>query len=93
MGSAVLPERRMLCSQPEALGGESAFTEIFGEYQGNCAVKEMFTDKVIAVLPSIYEAESVACYASTSDGGFGSTLVTFAPSLPLTHETFMDWIC
>jgi hypothetical protein len=93
MGLAVLQERRTLCSQPEELGGESAYTEIFGKYEGHCAVRALFTGMIIAVLPNVSEAESVACYASTLDGGFGSTVVVSAPSLPVTHETFIEWMC
>lgn len=76
----------------ERLGGETAISYVRNGYQGACVVKESGNNEnVIAVLPCLDEAISVACYSITADGGYGSVAV-FSTSLATTHSSFMDWL-
>jgi hypothetical protein len=83
---------RVLCSNPLELGGKTAFTEVPASYKGNCMVKGVYDEKIIAVLPNAKEAESVACYACSRDGGFDSTIIVPAPKMAATHSDFESWV-
>jgi hypothetical protein len=86
-------EARVILMNPHEIGGERAESEVPKGYEGKCEVKVAFTDEVIAVLPNGAEAELVAGFACTLDGGFGSTVVVAASEeLAITHESFEAWM-
>jgi len=84
--------KRIILSNPVELGGHSAVTEVPPAFEGRCAVIEKYTDKTIAVLPNAQEAELVAGYACTRDGGFGSTVVVANKKEKATHGSFEEWL-
>ncbi len=78
---------------PNELGAGTATSEVAIGYSGKCEVKEKYSDKTIAVLPNSIEAEKVAGYACTPDGGFGSIIVTASKEKDaLTHNSYEEWM-
>lgn len=77
---------------PMELGGETVTSFVKPDHAGNCAVKRDASDhKAICVLSTYEAALSVARYAGTPDGGYGSVVVV-ATDEPATHIDLLDWI-
>lgn len=77
---------------PEEIGGETVRSLIETGYEGPCAVLEdNCLDVVICALPSYEEARMAAIFASTPDGGYGSTKIIPCKENDITHEDFMTW--
>lgn len=83
---------RVIISNPPELGGCVAVSQVRLGYQGTCAVNEKYTGEVLAVLPNSSEAENVAGFLSTVDGGKVSTFVVPTQDHALTHRTFEEWM-
>ena len=83
-------ETRVILMNPHEIE-ERAESEVPKGYEGKCEVKVAFTDEVI-LLPNGAEAELVAGFACTLDGGFGSTVVAASEELAITHESFEAWM-
>ncbi len=80
----------LLAKNPEQIGGDTATSYVREGYVGTCEIKTE-NDCSVAILPTLKEAVSVACYAITPDGGYGSVEV-HPSTLAITHSDFMDWL-
>lgn len=83
---------RTLIAHPSELGGCSATSHVAVNHQGVCSVVNKYTEEVLAILPNGREAEHVAGFLSTPDGGQVSTKVISSPNMTSTHQTFAEWL-
>lgn len=75
-----------------AVGGETVTSFVDSGYVGHCAVKKDISDQAnIAVLSCYGKALSLARYATTPDGGYGSVVVV-ATDEPVTHFDTLNWV-
>lgn len=82
---------KVLARNAPEIGADTAISRVPNGYHGACAViEDSGTDHVIAVLPTESVANSVANYAITPDGGYGSVIVE-PSTAPITHRTFDEW--
>lgn len=82
---------KVIAANAPAVGADAAISSVPEDYQGACAVVEASSGiRVIAVLPNKAEAFSVARYAITPDGGYGSVYVD-ASNEAVTHSSFEEW--
>lgn len=61
-------------------------------HSGPFSVRISANDKLVAILPTLKEAERVAGYAIKPDGGYGSVYVSAAIDQEITHLNFEDWL-
>lgn len=81
----------VISSSPMDVGGHCAVSTVKEGHEGPCSVHDT-NDKLIAALPNYAEAEKVARYAITPDGGYGSAYISESKaSEPITHNTFDEW--
>ncbi len=82
---------KLLSKNSEEIGGDGAISYVDKSYIGNCEVIVADgSSRSIAILPNLEEAERVACYAITPDGGYSSTEV-HSTKLSVTNKSFNDW--
>lgn len=85
------PSYRLIASNAPEIGMDTAISYVSNGYLGHCAVVAAANNcSVIAVLPNEIEANSVARYAITPDGGYGSVYVE-PTEKKITHSGFSDW--
>ena len=74
------------------LGAHTVESCIPADYTGACSVIAASDGtSVIAVLPSLAEANRVAKYATSPDGGFGSVYIKQTDGA-CTHLSVQDWL-
>lgn len=77
---------------PTEVGGETVVSSVEAGYEGPCAVLEdNGMDRFISAFPNFYEARRAAVYATTPDGGYGSTKIVPCKADEITHSKFDDW--
>ncbi len=84
---------KIIHQQPLEVGGHTVTTELPNDYIGPCAVFESnFNNVFICAFNSLHEAASAAIYATTPDGGYGSTLIEPCSADMITHADFEEWL-
>lgn len=84
--------RELVHEEPMEIGGHTVHSEVPNGYEGPCAVRAADgTEKLICAFPSAPEAMRAAIYASTPDGGYGSTMIQPCTAQMVTHSEFSDW--
>tara|TARA_Y100001933_G_scaffold264813_1_gene332787 strand:+ start:6388 stop:6642 length:255 start_codon:yes stop_codon:yes gene_type:complete len=82
----------LLKENPPEIGADTAVSHVPTDYKGPCAVVQSQTSaNVIAVLPSVMEANRVARYAISPSGGYGSVYVE-PTDLAVTCLTLEAWL-
>ncbi len=74
-----------------AFGSPTAESYLPEGYNGPCAVEDI-NGNLIATLPNRPEAEKVARYCITPDGGYGSTVVKGAAASQVNYNSFESWL-
>lgn len=87
-----MSKHTLLSEGPAAFGSPVAESSLYDGYDGPCVVEDI-NGKEIAVLATRRDAERVASYAITPNGGYGSVEVKAASKdHVVTHQTFTCWI-
>lgn len=77
---------------PLEIGGHTVLTAVHAGYEGACAVLQANgSDRLICAFPNFNEARRAAVYATTPDGGYGSTRIVSCEVDRITHAEFQDW--
>lgn len=85
-------QEKVIHQGPSQLGGETVVSTVKAGYEGPCAVLEdNGHDRFICAFPNVNEAIRAAIYASTSNGGYGSTKIVQCKADQITHAEFVDW--
>lgn len=90
---ARLDNQILVAMNPLEIGGDTAISDLPEEYKGKVQVVRDGDVDVIAVMPNVESGLSVARYAITPNGGFGSVFVLPAPAeMQVTENNFMEWL-
>lgn len=81
---------KKVAQNPDEIGADCALTDVPAGYSGPCAVVTDANESV-AVLPSEGEAQRVAAYAVSPNGGYGSVRIVPSNSA-VTHTDFNEWM-
>lgn len=77
---------------PAQIGGDTVTALVDSAYKGPCAVLEdNGQDVLVCALPDYEEARKAAIFATSPDGGYGSTKIIRCTKDDVTHEDFITW--
>jgi hypothetical protein len=80
----------IIAKTDDKIGGEYVDCQVNENYVGRCEVKT-FNDVLVGIFPNLEVGISIARYAITPDGGYGSVEIIECSEKIITHESFDDW--
>ncbi|SCW89733.1 hypothetical protein SAMN05216370_0074 [Pseudomonas peli] len=85
---------RIICKQPDAIGGDYATTILPEDHQGpvSLVVRNSKGKRAIeATFPTLKEANTAACYAVSPGGGYSEVEIIDGAGHPVTHTDWQEW--
>jgi hypothetical protein len=78
--------------EPDQIGGHIVVSNCPEGFDGKVIVRDG-SHKTISITPSLAVATSIAIFASSPNGGYGSIYISEAKTEDVvTHSTFYDWL-